>query len=190
MSRFVVLTTNLMDASRVQSAVPDAVVARSLADDALTGADVILLDLTAGFDPADVVALGPPAPPDRSRTRPGQNDAEMSDGGKGRGPRREGNGKRNRAPHNESRIRPRLKDAETSGRGEAGLLLTGFVGWCLFWFSWCSVGGQWAFGGLCDEVVGGEGEGDCLVVVFVGVVVHSVDAGGAFLESDVGEFVE
>ena len=60
MSRFVVLTTNLMDASRVQSAVPDAAVARSLADDALTGADVILLDLTTGFDPADVVALGPP----------------------------------------------------------------------------------------------------------------------------------
>ena len=30
-----VLTTNLMDASRVRSAVPDAAVARSLADDAL-----------------------------------------------------------------------------------------------------------------------------------------------------------
>ena len=35
MSRLVVLTTNLMDASRVRSAVPDAAVARSLADDAL-----------------------------------------------------------------------------------------------------------------------------------------------------------
>ena len=42
MSRLVVLTTNLMDASRVRSAVPDAAVARSLADDALVGADVIL----------------------------------------------------------------------------------------------------------------------------------------------------
>ena len=55
-----VLTTNLMDASRVRSAVPDAAVARSLADDALAGADVILLDLTSGIDPAEVVALGPP----------------------------------------------------------------------------------------------------------------------------------
>jgi len=35
-SRFVVLTTNLMDASRVQSAVPDAAVARSLLDENLT----------------------------------------------------------------------------------------------------------------------------------------------------------
>ena len=60
MSRLVVLTTNLMDASRVQSAVPDAAVAHSLADAALAGADVILLDLTTGFDPADVVTLGPP----------------------------------------------------------------------------------------------------------------------------------
>jgi hypothetical protein len=60
MSGLVVLTSNLMDASWVQSAVPDAAVARSLADDALAAADVILLDLTSGFDPADVVALGPP----------------------------------------------------------------------------------------------------------------------------------
>ena len=60
MSGLVVLTSNLMDASRVQSAVPDAAVARSLADDALVRADVILLDLTSGLDPADVVALGSP----------------------------------------------------------------------------------------------------------------------------------
>ena len=60
MSRLVVLTTNLMDASRVQSAVPDAAVARSISDDGLSGADVILLDLTSGIDPAEVVALGPP----------------------------------------------------------------------------------------------------------------------------------
>jgi len=59
-SRLVVLTNNLMDATRVQSTVPDAVVARSLDDDALAGADVILLDLTSGIDPADVVAIGPP----------------------------------------------------------------------------------------------------------------------------------
>lgn len=60
MSRLVVLTTNLMDASRVQSAVPEATVARSVSDGALAGAEVILLDLTSGIDPAEVVALGPP----------------------------------------------------------------------------------------------------------------------------------
>jgi len=41
------------------------------------------------------------------------------------------------------------------------------------------VGGPLAFGGSCDEVVGSEGEGNGLVVVFVWVVVHSVDAEGA-----------
>ena len=40
MSRVVVLTFNLMDSSRVQSAVPDAVVARSLDAEALAGAEV------------------------------------------------------------------------------------------------------------------------------------------------------
>ena len=60
MSRLVVLTNNLMDSSRVQSAVPDGVVARSLNDDALAEADLILLDLTSGIDPAEVVAIGPP----------------------------------------------------------------------------------------------------------------------------------
>ena len=60
MSRVVVLTFNLMDSSRVQSAVPDAVVARSLDAEALAGAEVILLDLTSGIDPADAVAIGPP----------------------------------------------------------------------------------------------------------------------------------
>ena len=46
------------------------------------------------------------------------------------------------------------------------------------------------FWGSGDEMVGGEGKGDGLVVVFVWVVVHPVDAGGAFFESYVGEFVE
>lgn len=59
-SRLVVLTNDLMDASRVESAVPGAVVARSLDDDALAGAAVILLDLRSGIDPADVVGIGPP----------------------------------------------------------------------------------------------------------------------------------
>ena len=60
MRRLVLLSNNLMDASRVQSALPNAAVARSLNDDTLTEADVILLDLTSGIDPAAVVALGPP----------------------------------------------------------------------------------------------------------------------------------
>jgi len=60
MSKLVVLTKNLMDASRVQATVPEAVAARSLSDPALTSADLILLDLTSGFAPAEVVAIGPP----------------------------------------------------------------------------------------------------------------------------------
>lgn len=60
MSRLVVLTKNLMDASRVQSAVPDAAVVRSLNAPLLAGAGLILLDLASGFDPSDVVAIGPP----------------------------------------------------------------------------------------------------------------------------------
>ena len=60
MSRLVVLTSNLMDATRVQATVPDAAVARSLTDDALPGADVILFDLATGLDPAEVVTIGPP----------------------------------------------------------------------------------------------------------------------------------
>jgi hypothetical protein len=59
-SGLVVLTNNVMDATRVQAIVPGATVARSLADDALGAADVILLDLASRHDPADVVALGPP----------------------------------------------------------------------------------------------------------------------------------
>jgi hypothetical protein len=59
MSGLVVLTKNLMDGSRVQLAVPGASVARSLTDDALTRADLILLDLSSGIAPADVVAIGP-----------------------------------------------------------------------------------------------------------------------------------
>ncbi len=60
MSQLVVLTSNLMDATRVQATVPDATVARSLTDDTLQGADVILFDLATGLDPAEVVTIGPP----------------------------------------------------------------------------------------------------------------------------------
>ncbi|MFQ5523349.1 MAG: hypothetical protein ACE5F5_07190 [Acidimicrobiia bacterium] len=60
MSRLLVLTENLMDASRVQAIVPGAVAATSLADAALSNADVILLDLASSIAPSDVVALGSP----------------------------------------------------------------------------------------------------------------------------------
>ncbi len=53
-----------------------------------------------------------------------------------------------------------------------------------------SVGAPFALFGSGDEVVGGEGEGDGLVVVFVGVVVHPVDAGAGFAEPYVGEFIK
>ncbi len=49
-----------MDGSRVELAVPGASVATSLDDEALTTADLILLDLSSGFAPTDVVAIGPP----------------------------------------------------------------------------------------------------------------------------------
>ena len=68
--------------------------------------------------------------------------------------------------------------------------LADLLGGWMFCFSGCSVGDPIAFGGLGDEVVGGQGERDCLVVVFVGVVIHPVDTRRAFFESDVGEFVE
>ncbi len=60
MSGLVLITKNLMDASRVQSAVPDAAVVRSLTAPLLAEADLILLDLASGLDPSDVVAIGPP----------------------------------------------------------------------------------------------------------------------------------
>jgi hypothetical protein len=55
-----VLTKNLMDASRVQSVIPGTVVATSVDDSVLIGADLIILDLATGIDPSEVVAIGPP----------------------------------------------------------------------------------------------------------------------------------
>ena len=52
----------------------------------------------------------------------------------------------------------------------------------------CLDGAPFTFAGSGDEVVGGEGDG--LVVVFVCVVVHAVDTGVGFSESDVGELVD
>ncbi len=60
MSQVVVITKNLMDATKVQGAVPTAQIVRSLDAPALRVAELILLDLSSGFDPATVVAIGPP----------------------------------------------------------------------------------------------------------------------------------
>lgn len=58
MAEKVVITRDLMDGSRFRSAVPDVTIVRSAADDALTDAVVVLLDLALGIDPASVVADG------------------------------------------------------------------------------------------------------------------------------------
>lgn len=60
MSGLVAVTRDLMDASRICSAVPDAVVVADLNGPALAGAGLIVLDLTAGVDPAAAAAIGPP----------------------------------------------------------------------------------------------------------------------------------
>ncbi len=60
MSGLVVLTRDLMDGGRIRSEVLDATLVRDLGDEALAEADLILLDLRSGVDPADVVAIGPP----------------------------------------------------------------------------------------------------------------------------------
>lgn len=60
MIRLVVVTRDLMDAGRVRAVVPDAAVVRDPTDDALTTADLIVLDLATGIEPGRVVAIGPP----------------------------------------------------------------------------------------------------------------------------------
>ena len=54
------VTRDLMDASRIRSAVPEAVVVADLDGPAPVGADLIVLDLAAGIDPAAAAAIGPP----------------------------------------------------------------------------------------------------------------------------------
>lgn len=60
MSGLVAVTRDLMDASRIRSAVPGAVVVADLGGPALASADLIVLDLAAGIDPAAVAVIGPP----------------------------------------------------------------------------------------------------------------------------------
>jgi hypothetical protein len=59
MSGLVVITRDLMDRSRIQAEVPDAVMVRSVEAPELVDAEVILLDLASRIDPALVVAIGP-----------------------------------------------------------------------------------------------------------------------------------
>ncbi len=59
MSGLVVITRDLMDRSRIQAEVPEAVMVRSIDAPELIDADVILLDLASRIDPAVVVAIGP-----------------------------------------------------------------------------------------------------------------------------------
>ena len=58
MAERVVITRDLMDASRFRSAVPDAVIVRSLEAPELVDATFVLLDLGTGIDPAAVVGEG------------------------------------------------------------------------------------------------------------------------------------
>jgi hypothetical protein len=60
MSSLALITNNLMDSARVQSLVPTVVTTRSLSDERLRVADLILLDLASGYTPEEVLALGPP----------------------------------------------------------------------------------------------------------------------------------
>ncbi len=60
MSKLVVITNNLMDASKIQASVPDAEAVRSLDSPTVARAGLILLDLETGLDPTKVVAIGPP----------------------------------------------------------------------------------------------------------------------------------
>lgn len=60
MTGLVVVTRDLMDGSRVRAAVPDATVVRGLDAEPLVAADLILLDLATGLDPAAAAAIGPP----------------------------------------------------------------------------------------------------------------------------------
>jgi len=54
----VVVTRDLMDASRFRAAAPRVAIVRSLDDPALDDARVVLLDLALGADPAQVVRDG------------------------------------------------------------------------------------------------------------------------------------
>ena len=54
----VVITRDLMDGGRFRSAVPDVVIVRSATSPELDDAAFVLLDLSIGIDPAEVVRDG------------------------------------------------------------------------------------------------------------------------------------
>lgn len=60
MSGLVAVTRDLMDASRIRSAVPAATVVARVDGPELAEAGLIVLDLAAGIDPAAAAAIGPP----------------------------------------------------------------------------------------------------------------------------------
>lgn len=60
MSGLVVITRDLMDASRFRAAVPGVAVVRSAEAPEVASARTVVLDLASGVDPAAVVAAGPP----------------------------------------------------------------------------------------------------------------------------------
>lgn len=60
MSGLVVITRDLMDASRFRAAAPGVVVVRSPDAPELASARTVVLDLASGVDPTAVVAVGPP----------------------------------------------------------------------------------------------------------------------------------
>lgn len=60
MSGLVAVTRDLMDASRIRSAVPAVTVVSDIGGPDLAEAGLIALDLAAGIDPAAAAAIGPP----------------------------------------------------------------------------------------------------------------------------------
>ena len=60
MSGLVAVTRDLMDASRIRSAVPATTVVSGIGGPELAEAGLIVLDLAAGVDPAAAAAIGPP----------------------------------------------------------------------------------------------------------------------------------
>jgi len=58
MAERVVITRDLMDASRFRAACPDVTIVGSADHPALTGATVVVLDLSLGVDPSTVLAPG------------------------------------------------------------------------------------------------------------------------------------
>jgi hypothetical protein len=55
-----VLTRDLMDGSRFRSSVPDLTTSRTADPERITEATLVIVDLSAGFDLVEIVAVGVP----------------------------------------------------------------------------------------------------------------------------------